>query len=702
VLLLAVLVPGGAAWAAPRVLVLHSFGRDFGPFQVVSAELRSELARISDRPFELVDAALETVLFEEPRADDPVLSYLNAIHADRPVDLLVTIGSPAALFVQRFRSRILPGVPVLYVGIERRLLKPGAVAAGDAAVPIAVDIRGTVESMLDLLPRTRRVFVVTGSTPIERFWLGEIEREIAPLRPRVTADSSVDLSFEETLARAARLGQDTAILYTLMLRDGAGVPYTQEHGLSRLSGAASAPIFGLFDYQLGKGIVGGRLLSVEGLSRQAARALVAMLAGREADEVALGTVAPGAPVYDWRELVRWGIDEADLPPGSEVRFRRPPLWQAYGRWILAGAAALVLEGLLILVLVTNYLVRRRAERRLRESEARLALATADLGIWEWDVSSGEVWGSERWRRMFGFTGDDRLSFERVLGRVDPADRAGVCSTLDEALAGGTEYQGEFRIALPDGTRRWVFARGRPESGGGLARRMLGASIDVTERRQAEDAARTLSRRLIQAQEQERARVARELHDDVTQRLARLAIDAARLERAAPDGEARDTARALQSGLVGLSEDVHDISYQLHPAMVDDLGLAEALRSEWERLSYQGVETEGLRLRNLPQVIPPDVALGLFRVAQEALRNAVRHAPGCRVSLALEGVDGGLRLAVQDSGPGFDPGAPVRPATLGLASMRERVSLLGGELEVASAPDAGTTVLAWVPLGETPS
>jgi PAS domain S-box-containing protein len=701
-LLLAVLVPDGAAWAAPRVLMLNSFGRDFGPFEVVSAELRTELARISREPFELLDVALDTAFFAEPSADDPVLHYINAIHAERPVQLLVTIGSPAALFVQRFRSRILPGVPVLYVGVERRLLKPGAVAAGDAAIPIAVDLKGTVQSMLDLLPRTRRVFVVIGSTPLERFWLAEIEREVATLGARVTLTSSVDMSFDEVLARAPHLGPDTAILYTLMLRDGAGVPYTQERALSRLSATASAPIFGLFDYQLGKGIVGGRLASIEELSRRAARTMAAMLAGQPVAAVPEGTLVPGAPVYDWRELARWGINEADLPPGSEIRFRQPTPWQAYAGWILSGVAALILEGLLILVLVTNYLVRRQAERRLRESEARLALATADIGIWEWDITSGEVWGNERWHGMFGFADDGKLGFDRVLERIDPDDRSGVRSALEKALAGGTECRAEFWIALPDGVRRWISARGRPDAGGGAGRRMLGASIDITERRQAEDAARTLSRRLIQAQEQERARLARELHDDVTQRLARLSIDSARVEQALPGGDARDTARALQAGLINLCEDVHGLSYQLHPSMVDDLGLAEALRVEWERLPQQGIEPEGLRFRDLPEAIPPDASLCLFRIAQEALRNVMRHAPGCRVSMALEGVDDGLQLVVHDTGPGFDLKAPARQATLGLASMRERVSLLGGDFEVDSAPGAGTTVLAWVPLAGTRS
>lgn len=179
---------------------------------------------------------------------------------------------------------------------------------------------------------------------------------------------------------------------------------------------------------------------------------------------------------------------------------------------------------------------------------------------------------------------------------------------EQALTAPRQYRGEFRVELPDGTRRWLSARGRPQPDGVAGGRMLGATVDITEQRQAEESARRLSRRLIQTQEQERARVARDLHDDVTQRLARLAIDASRLEPAVPGGEPRDTARALQAGLVQLCEDVHALSYQLHPSLVDDLDLGEALRVEVERLLRQGAEAPELRLRDLPPKIPPDAAL----------------------------------------------------------------------------------------------
>jgi signal transduction histidine kinase len=227
--------------------------------------------------------------------------------------------------------------------------------------------------------------------------------------------------------------------------------------------------------------------------------------------------------------------------------------------------------------------------------------------------------------------------------------------------------------------------------------MLGAAVDITERKRAEEAARDLSGRLIKTQEEERARLARELHDDITQRLARLAIDVGRCEFGSAEVPPAEFARGVREELVRLSDDVHALSYRLHPSVLEDLGLSEALKAEAERFTRQeGIPAE-VTLREVPEPFAHDAALCLFRVLQEALRNVARHAHADRVEVTLRGWDAGLQLAVRDNGRGFDPALERDRPSLGLASMRERVLLLGGELDLESAPGQGTTVVAWVPL-----
>jgi signal transduction histidine kinase len=159
------------------------------------------------------------------------------------------------------------------------------------------------------------------------------------------------------------------------------------------------------------------------------------------------------------------------------------------------------------------------------------------------------------------------------------------------------------------------------------------------------------------------------------------------------------ARSVRDGLIQLSEDVHALSYRLHPSILEDLGLAAALKAEAARFTRQGASPIEVKVQDVPASIPMDVALCVFRVAQEALRNASRHACARSILVSLRSLDNGLHLAVQDDGSGFDPSLKRDQPSLGLASMRERVHLVGGELEIDSTPGHGTTVLAWVPLKE---
>jgi signal transduction histidine kinase len=206
-----------------------------------------------------------------------------------------------------------------------------------------------------------------------------------------------------------------------------------------------------------------------------------------------------------------------------------------------------------------------------------------------------------------------------------------------------------------------------------------------------------TRQLMASQDAERARIARELHDDLCQRLARLAIDAGQIENATPNPDGRQAVREVREGLVQLSEDVHAISYRLHPSVLADLGLAEAVRAECERVSRRNAIPVEVRVDGIPDDIPREPALCLFRVAEEALQNVIRHANARRVEVVLRGVDGGIQLAVQDDGKGFDPESQRQRPSLGLAGMRERVHLLNGQLDIESSPGGGTVIVSWLPL-----
>ena len=348
--------------------------------------------------------------------------------------------------------------------------------------------------------------------------------------------------------------------------------------------------------------------------------------------------------------------------------------------------------------------RRRAQEALRTSEARLAAGAdlAGLGFYEVDFDQVVMYSDERVRDLCGIPPDRTQGLQALelwLEHLHPDDRHRMLHLREQLHDGRLERLScEYRYQHPARGEQWFqhLAGVSARDAGGRAIRTFGVLRDITEHKRAEEELRDLGRRLIRAHEDERALLARELHDDLTQRLAVLAIDVGRVERATPDAAQARALSAVREGLVRLSEDVHTLAYQLHPSVLEELGLAEALRAECERVGRKLRIQLSVEPDSLPGTIEKEAALCLFRVAQESLNNVARHAGAASASVTLRAMDAGLLLVVRDDGVGFDPRQPGRGKSLGLASMRERVRLLNGTLDIESAPGQGTSISAWVP------
>jgi len=209
----------------------------------------------------------------------------------------------------------------------------------------------------------------------------------------------------------------------------------------------------------------------------------------------------------------------------------------------------------------------------------------------------------------------------------------------------------------------------------------------------------LTGRLIVAQEDEQRRIGRELHDGLAQNLAAIAINAGRLEQAAEatEGEVKDGLHKIKEDLIGLSENVHSLSRQLHPSIVEDLGIASALQSLCEEIQ----QNEGIQIdyeeNATPADVPNDRAICIYRVVQEALRNIVKHARATQTQVHLHSENGTLQFQVRDNGIGFILDEAKYRVGLGLHSMEERVWLIGGTVQVETAPGDGTTISVSIPL-----
>ncbi len=348
---------------------------------------------------------------------------------------------------------------------------------------------------------------------------------------------------------------------------------------------------------------------------------------------------------------------------------------------------------------------KRAEEEYRKSEVRLASGAdlAGLGFYEVDFVEGAIYLDGRFREVCGVPREREQGLQALafwMEQLHPDDRRRVLDLRQQLHDGRRDRLSvEYRYLHPAHGQVWIqhLAGVATRDAAGCAVKSYGVLRDVSDRKRVEEEMRDLSQRLIQAHEEERALLARELHDDVTQRLALLAIDVRRAERTAPSGVHEETMRSVREELARISEDIHSLAYQLHPSVLAELGLAEALRTECERRSRHGRADLSVEIDPMPSVVGKDEALCLFRVAQEALNNVARHAGDRAASVTLRQMDGGLLLAVRDVGVGFDPKSPRKRRSLGLASMRERVRLVNGTLDIESAPGQGTAVVAWVPV-----
>jgi PAS domain S-box-containing protein len=347
--------------------------------------------------------------------------------------------------------------------------------------------------------------------------------------------------------------------------------------------------------------------------------------------------------------------------------------------------------------------RKRAEGALRESESRFRLVanSAPVLIWMSGPDKLCTYFNQPW---LDFTG---RAFEAELGNgwvegVHPDDLEACLDTYTNAFDLREGFTMQYRLRRHDGEYRWVSDTGVPRFNPNRSfAGYIGSCIDVTEHKLAEDALSNVSRKLIEAQERERTRIARELHDDVNQRIALLAIELDLLEQNLPDSASQVRGRIQEVGksVFNTGNDIQAIAHRLHSSKLEYLGIVPAIAGFCKELSeYQKVEID-FCYGNIPPAMSPEVALCLFRVLQQALHNGVKHSGVRTFGVELHGAPDEIHLTVRDAGVGFEFKSAMTGDGLGLISMRERLHLVKGEISIESRPNHGTTIRARVPLSK---
>lgn len=552
-----------------RILVLFSQRSDFG-FSSAAADrfiqdLRDGLKGCLDDYSEYLDAAR----FGDPAYLPILRDFLERKYAGVRFDLLVTLQRPALTFALQEGPNVFPDTPVFFVAGKGLETANDAPAANFGGVLYKVDLRRTVDVALTLQPSLRRIYVVSGDSPFDRAYEQGAREQFHDLADRIELQYLTGLPLDELDATIRHLPKDSMIYLMSVTADRSGRRFLRSDITSRIAAASNVPVYSPYAVFMDLGIVGGSLVSVDRVLREAAAPALRMLRGESARAVGVREVDPNVLQFDWRQLRRWRLSEAQLPPGSVVLFRRPGLWEQH-RATVIGALALV--GMQT-ALISGLLIQRR------------------------------------------------------------------------------------------------------------------------KRRHAETAMRDLAGRLLTAGEAERTRIARDIHDGICQELASLAIEAASLKAHAPalGDEERQFVSVLQQRISDVGESLRQLSHDLHPAVLQHVGLVAALETHCADVERQ----HGMQVRFVSRGggDPGDagLALALYRMAQEALRNATIHGRARRATVALVRRHRMLRLSVRDDGAGFDPAAVRRSDGLGLVSMEERARMVNARLSVRSAPGAGTAI-----------
>jgi PAS domain S-box-containing protein len=377
------------------------------------------------------------------------------------------------------------------------------------------------------------------------------------------------------------------------------------------------------------------------------------------------------------------------------------MWEAYKWYIVGSLCLLIAQTTLIVGLLWQRANRRKAEAALRESEGRFRLVanTAPVMIWTTGTDKLCNYVNKPWLDFTGRTIEQELGsgWSEAIHSEDVVDSL---RTYTEAFDKREQFELQYRLRRYDGEYRWVLDIGVPRfNQDGSFAGYIGSCLDTTERKLAEDALANVSHRLIEAQEQERTRIARELHDDINQRIALAAVELDQLEQNSTGSGLgiRRSINDIKRRVLEIGVEVQAISHRLHSSKLEYLGVVVACRSFCKEVTERQEVTVDYKSENMPAGVPQDVSLCLFRVLQESLNNAIKHSGATYFEVQLRGTSGEIQLTVRDHGAGFDVEAAMGNHGLGLISMRERASLVKGKLLISSQPRSGTEIILRIPL-----
>ncbi len=725
--LLAVLPQTASAIPSGNVLVLYSSNRLLPANIEFDQSMMQVLGERHDVNATVFSEFLDVQIFHGAAYERTFATFLNAKFASRPPSVIVAGGLEAFAFVVRQGKELFPHTPVVFVAVpEQALRRMGPLPPEYVGVPMRHDFIGTIEQGLKWRPKARHLLIVLGAGEWTNEWTRLLRMEAPALEGRLDIEFMVVESAAALRSRLQGLSDDWLVFTPGYFVDRQGGRSVPRDAAQLMASASPVPVLGPYESFMGTGVLGGRMVSFSQMGHTAARLSADLISGVPVESLAPPESVPLPLQVDWRQAQRFGISDAELPPGTIVKFKEPSFWQQYRDLALAGIAVMLVQAILIGALLVERRRRRRTAAALSESEhgMKLAAQAARLSMWVLDTQGADARPVLPMRRST----DDALrrfaDFDTVLAGVHPADRATVEAAVANARAGEGQLDVEFRQVGDDGEQRWVAARGHTEPGRG--QRMLGVAMDITERKQAElqaeqdrSALRHITR--VSLLGQLSASIAHQLNQPLASILGnaeaarmmldRHPVDLAELrlicdDIAASDQRAADVIRQL--GALFKRTELELVALDLNVLVRDSL---ELIRGD---LLTRGVSVRTHLLSGVPVVAGDRVQLqqlilNLMTNAADAMQGNPEDRRQMIVSTVLR--DSMVQLCVADSGHGiaasdmqsiFEPfwTSKVNGMGMGLAICHSVAVAHHGSLTVATAAQGGAVFCLQLPPATT--
>ena len=488
---------------AKNVLILYSYGHGGRGIDIFDdglvAALNSGGVATNQLFFEFLDLERKKA---DPQHRSRMKNFLVRKYADQHIDVVVTVQQPALDFLLSEGIDLAQGAPAVTVQAP----VPSVDSAGHRRVISQLarfDIKGTLERALELFPDTRRVVFVSGSSEADRRMVAEAASIVAPWQGKLEFEYTSDASLDATFKRVANLPLSSIIIFTQYNRDVDGKVTVAYEVEAMVAKAANAPVFGLYDFNLLNGGIGGSVVSVKRLGESTGHLVLDLLSGkRRLTETVSSATNEVIPMFDWSQTKRWGGDVRRLPANTIFVNRVPTFWEKYKLYVVGLGIFTLAQSLLIAVLIASRRRRRIAELSLKESNFRwkFAIEGSGDGLWDWNVPQSTVFFTPRWKEMLGFAQDEIGSgLDEWSKRIHPDDLVQVMADVQAHLDGTTPlYINEHRVSCKDGSYKWVLDRGLvvERDAAGKPLRMIGTHSDITERKQAEQQITELNRDFV--------------------------------------------------------------------------------------------------------------------------------------------------------------------------------------------------------------